>query len=320
MDRTQSQNPVTVRTRPRRRPESRRAQLAPQKAGNPAPLFIAGAAIFALLAVLAVADLIMLRGSRHGRERYDDLQVTVAPTVNLQSLPWSDQLPKAGADQFAVSPSGSLVVRIGSRLYDFADGAKLISGNENEIQSFAFVNGALAVITNSGHLGYVSDESVVDVGKVPQGTSRMSGSDNSDQLFFYGGASNYSLLSLADDGDPHLLASSPEMIEVVAGNRNRHVFSIGSSLFVQSDADKPVMLLDFPDAKIAGVAFNGDTIYCATNKGIYQLEGALAVPLVLGMGGQLRLTPDGMFVLNSENGRIYRLVFTNQQALAESHN
>lgn len=148
----------------------------------------------------------------------------------------------------------------------------------------------------------------------------MSGSDNSDQLFFYGGASNYSLLSLADDGDPHLLASSPEMIEVVAGNRNRHVFSIGSSLFVQSDADKPVMLLDFPDAKIAGVAFNGDTIYCATNKGIYQLEGALAVPLVLGMGGQLRLTPDGMFVLNSENGRIYRLVFMNQQALAESHN
>lgn len=269
---------------------------------------MAGGAVFALLAVIAAVDLVLFRSSQHGRARYDDIQVTLAPSVHLQSLPWSGRLPNAGADQFAVSPGGGLVVRIGGALYDFADGEKLLSGGENKIQSFALVDGALVVITANGRLGYVSDGSIDEVGEAPLQVSRMASSENSEQLFLYGGSSNYSLLALGADG-VHPLARAPEMIEAVAGDSQRHAFSVGNSLFLQSGSEKPVMLLDFPDTTITGLALSGDVIFCATNKGIYQLQGALAIPLVLGMGGQLRLTPDGLLVLNPDNGRLYRLVF-----------
>jgi len=269
--------------------------------------------VLVVLAFFGIADWLMSRSYHDALGGYSDLQVTLAPTVNLQSLPWNDGLPSSPASQFALAPDGYLVVNIGGTLYDFDNGKKLMSEAGSQIQSFAFVSGALAVITADGHLGYASDESFTDLGKLPQGPSRIAGSDTGDELFLHGGSSNYSLLSFRTAGDLQTLASSPEMIEAVAGNRERHVFSVDSSLFIQSGTGRPRMLLDFPDARITGLAINGSTIYCATGKGIYQLAGALAVPLVLGMGGQLSYTPHGLLVLNSENGRLYRLALTNDK-------
>ena len=272
---------------------------------GPAAVMLKASAVLAVLVALAVGVFALFQSRRHAQERFNDIQVTLAPGVSLQSLPWNDNLPRSGAEQFAILPSGNLVVRAGGRLYDFSDGSPLVSGTDI-VQSFALVKGALAVITSNGRLGYVGDQSISDVGAAPQDTTAIASTSGGDELFLLNGNA---LSSLSDDGMVHALVASPEAISAVGGDRERHVFSVGNSLFLQSGAGRPVMLIDFPDQRILGVALDGDRIYCSTPRGIYQVRGALMVPLALGVAGELLPASDGLFVLNAENSRLYRLVF-----------
>lgn len=247
--------------------------------------------------------------SQAGAVDYVDIKATAGPSLELQAMPRSAQLPGDRADEFDVSDDGLVLLRVKKVLFDFAEGEQL-TRTQDSVSSFAFVAGAVAIVTGERHLAYLNEEGVKDVGPAPIGASRVRPSDDGQELFLIRDEEPYSLASLDLQGQVHPLSGSPGRIEAVAGTSARHIFSVGKELYLQEEAGPPALLLRLPEdgQTILGVALHGDDIYFATRQGVYAIQGSLAVPLLLGVGGPLRVTKDGLVILNADNGRLYQLV------------
>ena len=67
------------------------------------------------------------------------------------------------------------------------------------------------------------------------------------------------------------------------------------------------MIVALPNEEddILGVALHDDTILFATAHNLYTLHQGVALPLVIGLGGPLRFTSDGIYLLAGEG--LYRV-------------
>jgi len=254
------------------------------------------------------ADNLSGKNDENDSVEYFVVNATLGPGLKLEAMPWSARLPKDRADEFDVSSDGPVLVRFNGKILDFASGATLTP--EATVRSFAFVRGAIAIVTNAKHLAYLSEEGVRDVGLAPMSAARICPSDDGQELLLIRDDEPYGLASVDSGGQVRPLSGSPSHIETVAGTSARHIFSIGNELYLQEGDGPPALLLRLPqkEARILGLALHGDDVYFATREGIYAIKGSLAVPLVLGFGGPLRMTKDGLVILNAKNGRLYRLL------------
>ncbi|HTD24889.1 MAG TPA: hypothetical protein VK738_19710 [Terriglobales bacterium] len=242
----------------------------------------------------------------------EEASFTTAPGVTVAVYPWSGSLPSTEIQDFDVSRDGNIVVRTGNALYDPSNGEKLA----DDVQSFTFVKGALAVQTTEGHLAFWADDTLHDVGPLPVPVSRILPSEDEEQLLLTsnGESSLYSLVP--EEGTLEPLLGPTEGVETAAGSPQRHFFAVDSSLFLQAGAARPLMLLDLPEAndRIVGLATQGDDTFFASQNMVYQLRGGVAFPLVIGLGGTLRMAPDGLLVLDQKTGHLYRISWAKNQA------
>lgn len=257
---------------------------------------------------VAVAALIMIAFgvSRHGTAHdYPDIEAIVAPGVSLQSLPWSPDLP-ADFEEFRVSNSNYIVLRVGDTLVDFENGDRIREVGE-PVQSFSFVGGGLAVLTSAGSLAYLDEHSLQDVGPSPVGATRLQASEDGNELLLLRDQEPFGLASLDSNGKVHLLTGSPDPIVAAAGTFARHIFATVDELYLQEADSSPLLLLRLPDQKFLGLAIQEGNIYFSTRKGVYAVHGGIALPLVLGLGGPLESARAGLLVMNGDNNRIYRI-------------
>ncbi|MGH8498872.1 MAG: hypothetical protein ACRERV_08725, partial [Methylococcales bacterium] len=79
---------------------------------------------------------------------------------------------------------------------------------------------------------------------------------------------------------------------------------------------QPSLLLALPDKQqlIRGLAAAGDALYFSTEKAVYLLDNDIALPLVIGIGGELRMSGADVYVLDSKNGRVYRMAVKSAEA------
>ncbi len=267
----------------------------------------------ALLAGAAAGGAIawVLRGPRPASPSThpEDLVVTTAPGVTVSAVPVSARLRDRRVEEFDISPRGGAVGRIGETLYDLASGEPLTRGGERVV-SFAFVDDSLAAGTPSGRLAYWTTGGLQDVGAAPLGTVRLRASEPRGRLLLFGGDRGYGLLTYSRRRGMRPLCGSPEPISSAAGDAQRNVFAVGNSLFELRERARPVLILSLPEpsARIVGLALDRETTYFASQKAVYRLEGALALPLTLGLGGQIRRTEYGLLALDDRTGRLYRLL------------
>lgn len=242
------------------------------------------------------------------------IEVTVAPGVSVEALPTARSLAKARFAAFDAAPNGAIVVSVGSRLFDMANGDDVFAG-QVPVQSFAFVGEALAVIDDSGRLGAYDDGRLQVLGEPPMIGARLVAASDRSRLFFlrkeYDGEANSPALVVMGEGmAPETLAGSFDPVGAVGGDAIQTYYSVGGALFQAIDRANSTLTLVLPDPQdtITGIAVAGGAVYFATKRAIYTLEEGIALPLVIGLGGDLRFLPDGLYVLSAANGRLYRLV------------
>ncbi|HTD34890.1 MAG TPA: hypothetical protein VK665_14570, partial [Candidatus Elarobacter sp.] len=218
-----------------------------------------------------------------------------------------ERLRPIAADEFDVDGEGHVAVRTGATVRDLADGAAL----SEAVKSFAFAAGELDLITASGELGYLDASGVKTVGPVPFEAARLRAGDDGADLFFLRDQPPYTLGAMDASGTVRALAALPAPVDAVAGTAAHHVFSIGPDLYAQAGSEEPQLVLHLPerDQLIVGLAMpNAETLYFATHRGVYAVRGSLAMPLMLGFGGPLRVAGKTLTVLNEGDRTLYRLV------------
>jgi hypothetical protein len=218
-----------------------------------------------------------------------------------------ERLRAIAADEFDADREGHVVVRAGRTLRDLGNGAALTG---DDIRSFAFAGGELDVITDSGDLGYLGESGVKTVGRVPLDATRLRAGDDGAELFLLRDEPPYTLAALDASGAVHVLAELPAPIDALAGTSAHHVFAIGRDLYAQAGSDEPQLVLHLPetDQRILGLAMpSADALYFATHRGVYTVQGSMAMPLMLGFGGPLRIVGKTLTVLSSGDRTLYRL-------------
>lgn len=258
------------------------------------------------------------RASEKGPARYSfgpadarEVDLTVAPGISVELLPSSEALGSRRFEQFDVSPEGAVIVIDDGRVYDMLSGTRL-TDESTEARSLAFVGGALAVTTRQGALGYDNGSGFERVADAPWIETGLAPSTSRTTLLLYrerddGGSGDTSIFAMARGGKPEPVAASARGVRTVAGDLARFYFSNGARLY-RVEGGEPELMFAPPDRQpILGIAAAGDGVYFATQHAVYALSGDLVVPLVLGIGGPLRLYGSELYVLAQRQGRVFRL-------------
>lgn len=269
-------------------------------------LMKATAGVILLMAGVTFIAYIISAIRTHAAE-FSDLSITAAPFAHAESVPWNPKLPDSSVDGFDVSPDGYLVLSINGMLYDAATGKPLTDFTGNSIGSVAFVDGSVVGITFDMNIGYLNEQGFQIVGVAPFISRRIQGMTDGRGAFLMQDLTPFGLAVVHPDGSTEALTGAADKIIAVAGTESRHVFAVGDELYVQDGTSTPLLLLKTGDKEITGVALDSGAIYFSTIKGIYIVHGAVALPVVLGLGGSLRMYNHSLVVLNAANNRIYRV-------------
>jgi hypothetical protein len=300
------------------------ATTAPRQAGRLARLFRSAkrprfwmeALGFIVLAYVAYAGLndFLRPTSAYGPAGADQLDLMVAPGVSVEILPSARSLADVRFETFDVSPSGAVLVSKGSRVFDMASGEEVFASGES-VRSFAFVGAALAVIDTRGKLGFFDGGRVRVVGDSQVPSARLAASSDRTRLFVYQDGHNDgrqlpALVSMREGSAPEVLTGSYGPINAVGGDALQTFFSGEHALFQVITPGRPSLLFVLPDAaqSITGIGVAGTAVYFATGNAVYVLEDGIAVPLVIGLGGGVRILSGALYVLDAKQGRVYRIV------------
>jgi hypothetical protein len=195
-----------------------------------------------------------------------------------------------------------------------ANGKDLFTGGE-AVRSFAFAGEALAVIDTNGKLGFFDDGRIHLVGDPRVPAARLAASSDRTRLLIFrddhdNGRNSPALVSVRAGMAPEVLAGSPSPIDAVGGDSLQTFFATDHALFQAITPGRPSLLFVLPDAtqSIAGIAVAGEAVYFATDQAVYALTEGMAVPVVIGLGGDLRLVGGALYVLDTRQGRVYRIV------------
>ena len=285
------------------------------------PRRITEAVGFAALALIGGGLLLTLFESEHsyGPSAARDIRLTVAQGVSVEVVPSAASLAAHRFTHFDITPSGAILVGDGRQIFDMASGDAL--GGEVEVKSFAATAEALAVFRSDNRLGYFDGQAVRDIAPTPIADAAMVASSDRSRLFLYrtwpdDAGSTPALVSYADGQAPQLLAGSFEAIGSVGGDAFVTYFSVENALYQVVSSGRPNIIVMLPrrEDTILGIASAAGATYFSTTRGVYLLTDELAVPVVLGLGGQLRVHGADLYVLSAAHGRVYRVLLQGRSA------
>jgi len=247
-----------------------------------------------------------IRLSEQPLQRFD-VRAKILKSLALAPVGYSARIPD-GAEEFDTDAADHTVVRVRGGLYDVTTGEIFNAGGIG-VRSVAFYRGALAAITTDGQFAYMTADNFKMSGPAPIGAARIRGGDDGSTLFFLRDDAPYALAAMDSQGSMHALSGAPGRIDSVGGTYARHLFSVGTDLYLQKESARPELLLHLPQSSqvIVGIATRKSSTYFSTSRGVYLINGSLAVPVALGLGGPIKSTAEGLLLLDSGNGRLYRL-------------
>lgn len=276
---------------------------------------IAAACAVVALALVAVT-LTNRLGTSYGPPEAANLDVIVAPGVVVEILPSAKSLAKARFDGFDVSPSGAIVALVDSQLVELASGEALFS-TSSPVQSFAFIGDALAAIDADGNLAALEDGALRVIGKPPVEHARLAPSSEHTRLFFYrnedGWLPDRPALAAMEKSSIRVLTGSTTAIGIAGGDAFQTLFATGNALFHVITPGRPSLVLTLPDPAqaIIGIGIAGTATYFSTAHAVYALQDDIVIPIVLGLGGELRVSEGAVYVLDARQRRIYRITVAN---------
>jgi hypothetical protein len=278
--------------------------LAKQKAN--AKLVGGIALVIALL--LTAAGFWMTRPS-YGPAGAAEVELIAAPGVSIDALPSHHSLSTMAFEDFDVSPNGTVLVLNMGRIFDMASGDELVQ----QIHSLAFFGDGLLLVDFAGQFGYYDDGTFKRVGQMRMPQTRLNSTTDKRRAvaFVKAPSSNESSPALAviDAGGPlKPLTRSDSAITAAASDGFQTVFATYNRLWRIFEGGVPSRIVELPGPEpIVGLAALGGRTYYSTSRGIWALDSDMALPIVLGLGGQLRTTREALYVLSTRNGRIYRV-------------
>jgi len=246
----------------------------------------------------------------HGSKEVLTVELKTGPGVIVEVVPVHKSLADKRISNFDVNDEGMVVVVIDGSLYDLATG-KQLSQSDIHISDVTFILGNLVVITTNNHLGIWSDNGIEELTNIPLNQAQVAPGKTGEFLVWgktpEGG---HALFSFKLEGSPEFLSGSPLPILNAAASLKQTWFSVEESLFSITESGKPELVLTLPDdtSLIIGMALSGGRKYFSTTETVFLLHGAVAMPLVIGIGGQIRTAAGGIFVLDNRLGHLYRIV------------
>jgi hypothetical protein len=275
-------------------------------------------AVPAAVGALCVGFMMHVRSQpTYGDAQNSEDEFTLAPNVRVQILPAHRNLNGKELLDFAVNDQGAIVVNTSTGLFDLTGGRRIgpgTDGDEQVVNSMAFAKPGLIVVSVEGIVGTWDDEGFMPVDLPGHSPVAVYPGQTRDQIFvvsesYSSGDAPWVLSSLAEGQKMRALTGSPVAITAVAADNISPIFAAGGALFRLLAPGQPAMLFRMPDdSEIIGLATMDGAIYFATYDKVYALGRDMAVPVVLGLGGQLRSTPEGLLVLDKKRGWLFRIV------------
>ncbi|MEP6667627.1 MAG: hypothetical protein ABJF10_00655 [Chthoniobacter sp.] len=274
---------------------------------------ILGFIVIAFLLYSGVREYWQHSRASYGPPQAEALDLIVAPGLLVEILPSAGSLRDEKFAAFDVSPEGDVLVSIGPRVVEMESGEDVFT-EKVSVHSFAFVRDALAVIDMQGRLGFLAQGKFETVGDPPVPHCKLLPSTDHTRLFFlregYDNGNNIpALLSMNSESEPEILTGSFSALQTAGGDMLQTYFSDRHALFRILAPGSPSFVFVLPDSKlsITGIVVAGTVLYFASEKAVYVLQDGIAVPLVIGLGGALRMAGGSLYVLEPEHGRVYRI-------------
>lgn len=275
---------------------------------------------FVILAYFAYAVVMSLWPEPERLSAAESVDLIVAPGVSVDLMPAAKSLDGARFTGFDVAPNGAIVVSTetatAGRVVDMANGEAVFTDG-TAITSFAFVAGELAAVDSGGRLGVPSGGRFQPVDDAPVPGFRLGASSDGSRLFFlrtdYDGEGDVpALLSVVEGAAPEVLTGSFDPLKAVGGDALQTYFSLGGALFELFEPGRSALLFALPDASqsIVGIGASGGALYFATERAVYTLVDQIVLPLVIGIGGDLRILGSDLYVLDSRQARVYRIALS----------
>ncbi len=260
------------------------------------------------------------RADAFGPPELEERDLTLAPGIQVEILSSAGSLRESRFDAFDVSPDGEVLVLIGTRLVALHSGEEVFT-EDVAVQSFAFAQDVLAITNMQNELGFLAQGRFELAGPAPMPTCRLRPTTDHTRLLFL--RSDYdsntgqpALMAMHSGQEPIALTGSNSPLTTAGGDVLQTYFSEKGSLFRLLTTDLPSMVFMLPeeDVSITGICVAGSTLYFSTEKAVYVLEEGIAIPLVLGAGGDLRLVEGALYVLDSASGRALRIMLTHPES------
>lgn len=249
----------------------------------------------------------------YGPDEARDIQLTLAKGVTVEIMPSAASLASLRFEHFDLTASGAVLVGSGGQIFDMMSGEALASGAN--VRSFAITQEALAVVGSDGRLGHFDGQSIQYVAPAPVPEAEMTSSSDGTLLFLHRTGADDSgwtpaLVSVAPGRAPQVLTGSFEPVGAVGGDAITTYFAVGNALYQIVAPGRPNLVLILPrqEDAILGIASGSGATYFSTARGIYLVTDDFALPLVLGIGGRLRIHGADLYVLSQAHGRVYRIV------------
>lgn len=266
-----------------------------------------------LAAVWIICLLVGLAGCSdlsYGPEEVLSVELTTAPGIGVEVIPVHESLSEKHLSSYDVDDEGMVVVVAGGSLYDLVTG-KQLSQPDIHVTSVALVLGNLVVTTSEDQIGIWGEDGIEDLTSLPLSEARVAPGTTGEFLVWGETVEgDHALVSFNLEGPPRFISGSPLPILTAAASSQQAWFSIEETLFSLTESGNPELVLALPDEKslITGVALSGGRKYFSTSDTVYLLQEVAALPLVIGIGGQLRAAAGGIFVLDDRLGHLYRIV------------
>ncbi len=242
-------------------------------------------------------------------------ELVCAPGTIVESLPRHRSLKERQWGAFDVMSGGGVILLADEGLYDLV-GGKPLTGKDDRVRSFCVVDDTVVVVTVDDRIAHVTDRGLAEAGNCPLLDADLIATSDGGLLFSglardagEGTRRYFALVEIDPGGKARPLCGSPQPIAAAASNKRQTWFAVGRSLFRLLEPGYPILVLSMPgvDDDILGLVLVDSTLYFSTSDTVYVLGGGIALPVVLGIGGKLRVTDDGLLVFDAQRRRIYRL-------------
>jgi hypothetical protein len=275
---------------------------------------MAGWALYALLGGAAVIVAVYASAER----RNTRLALVGGLAVDYLLTP-SDmaRLGRSLDADFAVLPSGHLLLGAGADLYSLSTGdsptLQLLALRGPHPQSLTADQDGTLLTVADGFFGMVNAEGeALDAVPLPLPSMRLVASAAPGVVYLFGGeGSDFRVYRFAETGEFQILLQTDETIVGVADTAGT-VYVATPTRILRVDAAGPAVLLTGGTAELDGgilslAATSDGGVLFSTCSRIYALQGGAALSVVNDSGGSLRLRGETLYVLDPVRRLLYGL-------------